>query len=269
MRVNLGDLTAAAERLALDFAIKSGYQSLLDRVLLAIPSTPTEQTTPDPNQLLAPLLQELAAIKQQVVVAQAGEELEQLRQQTQQQQQEIVRLQAALEEANHRLQRIAEAAQGLAPQPPTSTAHSAPTQPMALPTAPQPTNQLPASLPPTSRPISGRPPAGKLSPADRVPIAILALIEHNQTCPPPDRWFLSGNVIATAAGANPALVVTPWLRAHLIATTQIEQHNTAIGLNARSNGKHKDRSQLKTILPQFMASKSPQELEQIIHQFEP
>jgi hypothetical protein len=269
LRVNLGDLSAAAERLGIDTASKSGYQSLLDRVLLSIPSALTQQMTPDPNQLLAPLLQELAAIKQQVSVAQAGEELEQLRQHTQQQQQEIARLHAELEEANQRLQRIAEAAQGIAPQPPTSTAHSAPTQPIAAPTTPPPTSQSPAPPSPNSRSLSARPPAGKLSPADRVPIAILALIDYNQHCPPHDRWYLSGNIIAATAGANPALVVTPWLQSHPIATTQIEQHNTAIGLNARSNGKDKDRSQLKTILPQFIASKSPQELQQIIHQFEP
>jgi hypothetical protein len=269
LRVNLGDLSAAANRLGLDFASKSGYQSLLDRVLLTIPTAPTEQITPDPNQLLAPLLQELAAIKQQVAVGQTGEELEQLRQHTQQQQQEIAQLHAELEAANQRLQRIAEAAQGIAPQPPTSTVHSAPTQPFAAPTAPSPTNQSSASQRPSSPPHSGRPPAGKRSPAERVPLAIMALMDYNQTCPLSDRWFLSGNVIATTAGANPALVVTPWLQTHPHAVTQIEEHNTAIGLNARSNGKDKDRSQLKTILPQFMAGKSPQQLQQIIYQFEP
>ncbi len=264
LRVNLGDLSAAADHLGIDASSKSGYQSLLDRVLLAIPSIPTHQATPDPNQLLAPLLQELAAIKQQVSANGAGEEIEQLWQQTQQQQQQIDQLRAELEQANARLKRIAEAAQGVAPTQPTSTPQSAPSQPPAIPIqspAPQP------QQPQRSQP--GRPPAGKLSPADRVPLAIVALMNYNQNCPQSERWYLSGNIIATTAGANPALVVTPWLQAHPIATTQIEQHNTAIGLNARSNGKDKDRSQLKTILPQFLQGKSPHQLQQIINQFEP
>jgi hypothetical protein len=266
LRVNLSDLTAAADRLGIDATTKSGYQSLLDRLLLAIPSTPTQQPTPDPNQLLAPLLQELAAIKQQVSVAQAGEELEQLRQQTTQQQQQIDRLRVELKEANDRLKLIAEAAQGIAP-PPTSTPQSATSQPIAAPIAPPPTSLPQAPQPLRAQP--GRQTAGKLSPTDRVPLAIVALMDYNQHCQPNERWFLSGNVIAAAAGANPALVVTPWLQNHPVAQTQIDQHNTAIGLNARSNGKDKDRSQLKTILPQFTAGKSPQQLQQIIQQFQP
>jgi hypothetical protein len=264
LRVNLSDLSAAAVYLGIDASSKSGYQSLLDRLLLAIPNTPTHQATPDPNQLLAPLLQELAAIKQQVSAAQAGEEIEQLRQQTQQQQQQIDQLRAELEQANDRLKRIADAAQGVAPTQPTSTPQSAPSQPPAIPIqspAPQPQQPQRSQL--------GRPLAGKLSPADRVPLAIMALMEYNQHCPQSERWYLSGNIIATTAGANPALVVTPWLQAHPIAITRIEQHNTAIGLNARSNGKDKDRSQLKTILPQFIQGKSPHQLQQIINQFEP
>ena len=269
LRVNLADLTAAADRLGIDTTYKSGYQSLLDRVLLAVPSIPTEQTTPDPNQLLAPLLQELAAIKQQMTTGQAGEELEQLRQQTTQQQQTIDRLQIELKEANDRLKLIAEAAQGIAPQPHTSTPQSAPTQSRPAPSAPQPTSQSPAPQPPQpQRSLSSRLPAGKLSPADRVPLAIVALMDYNQHCPPHDRWFLSGNIIATAAGANPALVVTPWLQSHPAAINQIEQHNTTIGLNRRSNGKDKDRSQLKSIYQKFVEGKSIEELQQIIQQFE-
>jgi hypothetical protein len=79
---------------------------------------------------------------------------------------------------------------------------------------------------------------------------------------------LSGNVIATAAGANPALVVTPWLQAHPAATAQIDQHNAAIGLNARSNGKDKNRGQLKVIYQHFCENKSVEELHQIAQQFE-
>ncbi len=263
LQVNLGDLTAAAVRLGIDVSSKSGYQSLLDRVLLAVPVTRMEQATPDLNQLLAPVLQELAAIKQQVSAGQAGEELEQLRQQTELQQQEIDRLRAELQQANDRFQLIAEAAQGIAPPPHTITPQSAPTQPQ--PTSQPPTPKL--LQPQRSQP--GQRPAGKLSSAERVPLAIVALIEHNQHCLPSDRWFLSGNIIAAVAGANPALVVTPWLQSHPAAISQIDQHNTAIGLNQRSNSKDKDRSQLKTIYQQFVEGKSSQELQQIIHQFEP
>jgi uncharacterized coiled-coil protein SlyX len=200
-----------------------------------------------------------------MTTGQAGEELEQLRQQTTQQQQAIDRLQIELKEANDRLKRIAEAAQGIAPQPP----RSAPTQPIPAPSAPQSTSQSPAPQPQQpQRSQSGRLPAGKLSPADRVPLAIVALMDYNQHCPPHDRWFLSGNIIATAAGANPALVVTPWLQSHPAAISQIEQHNTAIGLNQRSNGKDKDRGQLKVIYHQFVEGKSIEELQQIIQQFE-
>jgi hypothetical protein len=268
LRVNLSDLSAAADRLGINTASKTGYQSLLDRVLLSIPSALTQQTTPDPNQLLAPLLQELAAIKQQVSLAQAGEELEQLRQQTTTQQQEIDRLHAELEKANDRLKLIVEAAQGIAPQP-ASTPQSPPTQPIPAPAAVQPASQPSAPQSPLPHRLQmGRLPTGKLSPTDRVPLAIVAIMQHNQNCPPDERWFLSGNIIATAAGANPALVVTPWLQAHPSATTQIDHHNSAIGLNARSNGKDKDRSQLKVIYQKFVEGKTLQELHPIIHQFE-
>lgn len=268
LRVNLSDLSAAADRLGIAATSKSGYQSLLDRLLLAIPSIPTEQPTPDPNQLLAPLLQELAAIKQQVSVAQATEELEQLRQQTTQQQQEIDRLKAELEQSNDRLKRIAEAAQGIAPQPASST-QSAPNQPPLASATPQPASQpSPPQSPLPHRSQMGRRPTAKLSPTDRVPLAIAAMMHHNQNCPHSTRWFLSGNVIATAAGTNPALVVTPWLQTHPSAVSQIDHHNTAIGLNSRSNGKDKDRGQLKTIYQKFVEGKSLEELHHIIHQFE-
>lgn len=276
LRVNLGDLTAAADRLGIDATSRTGYQSLLDRVLLAIPSTPTQQDKPAPattetHELLAPLLQELAAIKQQVSAGQAGEELEQLRQQTTQQQQEIDRLRAELQAANDRLNLIVSTAQGNAPQPSVPTIQLAPTQP-------QPPRQPPAQQPqPPQRSFHaaavgrsqvGRLTSGRLSPSDRVPLAIFALMQHNQNCPPSDRWFLSGNVIATTAGANPALVVTPWLQSHPAAVSQVDHHNSAIGLHARSNSKDKDRSQLKTIYQQFIQGKSFEELQQIINQFE-
>lgn len=269
LRVNLADLTAAADHLGIDTASKSGYQALLDRVLLTIPNLPTQQATPDPNQLLAPLLQELAAIKQQVSAGQAGEELEQLQQQVEQQQHEIDRLHAELEKANNRLRLIVSAAQGDVPQQLVSSSQSAPTQPIAAPTPPQPTSSPPAPQPPLpQRSLPRSRPAGKLSPSDRVPLAIVALLEHNQNCPPADRWYLSGNVIAIAAGANPALVVTPWLQSHPEAANQIEQHNSAIGLNARSNGKDKDRGQLKSIYERFVEGKSIEDLRQIARQFE-
>jgi hypothetical protein len=266
LRVNLADLTAAADCLGIDAASRTGYQSRLDRLLLAIPSALMEQAAPDPNQLLAPLLQELAAIKQQVSVAQQAEELEQLRQQNQQQQQEIDRLYGELQTAHDCLAQIAAAAQGRAGLQPTPTPQPAPTPPIAAPTQPQTTSHTPAQQPQPSQ--IGRLPASKRSPADRVPLAIVALMQHNQHCPPDDRWFLSGNVIATAAGANPALVVTPWLQNHPAAVTQIDQHNTAIGLNQRSNAKDKDRSQLKSIYQTFTEGKSIEELQQIIQQFD-
>ncbi|MBD1850983.1 hypothetical protein H6F87_13320, partial [Cyanobacteria bacterium FACHB-502] len=66
-----------------------------------------------------------------------------------------------------------------------------------------------------------------------------------------------------------ALVVTPWLQSHPAAVSQIDQHNTSIGLNQRSNGKEKDRKQLKTIYDRFVEGKAIQELEAIVHQFDP
>jgi hypothetical protein len=269
LRVNLTDLQAAADRLNVSAPSKSDYQALLDRLLLSIPSTTTEQVTPDPNQLLAPLLQELAAIKQQVSFGQAGEELEQLRQQNEQQQKEIDQLKAELQSAHDRLAQIAAAAQGLPGIQPTPVAQPALTQQPTAPIPPTPITQSAAQQPaPTHRSTLGKPSFGKLSPAERIPIAIVAMMYHNQHCHPTDRWFLSGNVIATAAGANPALVVTPWLQNHPAAVSQLDQHNTAIGLNSRSNGKDKDRSQLKGIYQKFVEGKSFEELQQIIHQFE-
>ncbi|WP_206602897.1 protelomerase family protein, partial [Leptolyngbya ohadii] len=269
LRVNLSDLSAAADRLGIDTSSRTGYQSLLDRLLLAIPSALTQQSPPDPNQLLAPLLQELAAIKQQVSVGQQAEELEQLRQQTEQQQQEIDRLRAELQTAHDRLAQIAAAAQGLAGVQPTPVPQPAPIQPPTAPIQQTLTTQSVAPQPaPTHRTAPRRPSFGKLLPTDRVPIAITALMQYNNNCQPSDRWFLSGNVIATAASANPALVVTPWLQAHPAATAQIDQHNAAIGLNARSNGKEKDRSQLKPIYQKFVEEKSIEELQLIINHFE-
>lgn len=258
LRVNLADLALAADRLGLDAPMRSGYQSLLDHVLQAAAQPTPVPAAPAPSELLAPLLEELAAIKQQMNAGQAGAEIEQLRQQTEQQQQEIDRLRTELQQANDRLQQIAATAQELAGIQPTSTPAppSAPTEP-------------PAPLPtPIQRAAPGRLPAGKLSPADRVPIAITALMHHNHNSLPLDRWYLSGNIIATAAGANPALVVTPWLHSHPAALEQLDQHNTAIGLNARSNTKNKDRSQLKPIYQQFIEGKSIEELQQILQQFE-
>ncbi|MEP0925012.1 protelomerase family protein [Leptolyngbya sp. ST-U4] len=270
LRVNVVDLTAAADRLGIDAPVRAGYQSLLEQVLQAAAQPTPAPAAPNPSELLAPLLEELAAIKQQMNAGQAGAEVEQLRQQTEQQQQEIDRLCAELKQANDRLQTIAATAQEWAgiqstptPAPPAAPAQQQ--QSVSQPPA-QPPVQPPA---PTQRPAPGRPPAGKLSPSDRVPIAITALMDYNQHCRPIDRWYLSGNIIATAAGANPALVVTPWLQSHPAAVSQIDQHNTSIGLNQRSNGKEKDRKQLKTIYDRFVEGKAIQELEAIVHQFDP
>jgi Telomere resolvase len=290
LRVNLADLTTAAVHLGIDAGSKSSYQALLDRLLLAVPVRSTELpisslATPDPSALLAPLLQELAAIKQQVAAGQSGEELERLRQLTEQQQQEIDRLQAQLNQTQEQLQaaidwreRVVQVMQGgelsgVELSPVADPAHATQTpdvqsQPRPLPHLAEPA--APAPLP-QSRPRQqqlGRPSSGKLSPLERVPLAILALMHHNQLCSPAQRWFISGNVIATVAGANPALVVSPWLKAHPAAITQIDHHNTAIGLNARSNGKDKDRSLLKSIYDRFVEGKSIEELQHIILHFD-
>jgi hypothetical protein len=290
LRVNLGDLTTAAVHLGIDVGSKSSYQALLDRLLLAVPVRSSELPIPslatsDPSQLLAPLLQELAAIKQQVAAGQSGEELERLRQLTEQQQQEIDRLQALLIQTQEQLQaamdwreRVVQVMQGgelsgveLTPvagplhatQPPVVQAQPLSESPLAEPAAP--------ALLPQSRPRQqqiGRPPSGKLSPLERVPLAILAIMQHNQLCSPAQRWFISGNVIATVAGANPALVVSPWLQNHPRAINLIDSHNRAVELNQRSNGKDKDRSLLKTLLGLFLHSKSTQELQNLVAQFE-
>ncbi len=55
---------------------------------------------------------------------------------------------------------------------------------------------------------------------------------------------------------------------HPAAISQIEQHNTAIGLNSRSNAKEKDRKQLKEIYERFTEGKSSEELHQIVDRFE-
>ncbi|MEP0914196.1 hypothetical protein NDI45_25135 [Leptolyngbya sp. GB1-A1] len=278
LRVNLTELQAAADRLGIDAPTRSGYQSLLEQVLQsAATQLPISTPAPlDPNELLAPLMEkftaplmeEITALRQQVNAGQQQQEIEQLREQTAQQQQEIDRLRAELQAATDRLQQIAAAAQGLAGLQPTPIPQPAPTQQPTAPIPPTLTSQPVAPQPaPTYRTAPGRPSAGKLSPTDRVPIAISALIHHNHNCQPSDRWFLSGNVIATAASANPALVVTPWLKAHPAATAQIDQHNAAIGLNARSNGKDKDRGQLKPIYDRFIDGKAIEELQSVVQKF--
>ncbi|HEY9661130.1 MAG TPA: hypothetical protein V6C65_21980, partial [Allocoleopsis sp.] len=83
---------------------------LLEQVLKA-----AAQLTPDPNELLAPLLEELAVIKQQLSAVPPAQQIEQLQLRTQQKQQEIDCLQTELQTANDQLHRIAQTAQLLAP----------------------------------------------------------------------------------------------------------------------------------------------------------
>lgn len=189
---------------------------------------------------------------------QQQQEIEQLRQQTDQQQQEIDRLTAELQAATDRLALIAAAAQGSAEIQPV------PPQPPAA-IVPPPTNQLPAQQ------SAAQPKApGKLDVDDRIALAIVALMQHNQACTNhADRWFLSTNAISYAAGANPSERTTPWLQQHPAAVQAMNQHHASLGLHSRHNGKDKDKKHLKAILEQFVADKSSQELQHITNQFDP
>ncbi len=97
--------------------------------------------------------------------------------------------------------------------------------------------------------------AAGISPNDRIPLAIQALVEFNQQCSQAkDRWTITGNVIATMTGTNAATRVNPWLDSHPDVVAMIRHHNQEMGIdsNYHNRGKGKDKGQLRLILDWFL-----------------
>jgi hypothetical protein len=169
------------------------------------------------------------------------------------------------------------------PGPPLSLALAPPVQTGALASSPssavaplspahpvtRPQQQL--QQPITTTPISDQPPAtpplpsfddaqikaltAGLSPDDRIPIAIQALVEFNQQCSQTkDRWTITGNVIAAMTSTNAATRVNPWLDIHPDVGKMIHHHNQEMGIdsNYHNRGKGKDKAQLRQILGWFL-----------------
>lgn len=94
--------------------------------------------------------------------------------------------------------------------------------------------------------------SAKLSPDDRIPIAIDALIRFNQSCSDiAERWFISTNVIAMASATNPATKVKPWLELHPEVARLVQQHNQAMETDRPHHNRGKDKTELRSIVDAF------------------
>lgn len=292
LAVNLNDLTAAANRLGLHLPKGRGYQALLQQVLGAIAADSSNHSQVSPveadalPQALAPLLQQMAALQQQIQDLQAGREslgllereVAMLRDQLQQVQQErdsfqaqaeqVVSLQqecdqlkTQLQAANDRLHKFLRLAQEETVMEADSASSAVSTTQTPLEAAPHPSVPITAPQPviqdaidQANRQQGDQKPkvSSKMSPEERIAIAIEALMHHNLHCADPkDRWFISGNTIASATGTNPATKVKPWLDSHPDVARAIDQHNQAMETTQPHHNRGKEKEQLRSIYHSF------------------
>jgi Tfp pilus assembly protein PilO len=288
LAVNLNDLSAAADRLGLQLPKGKGYQSLLQQVLGAIVSNSSYPPQPSPvdadalPQTLAPLLQQMATLQQQFQNLQAGRESiallerevvtlrDQLHQVTQERdslqaqtdqvvslQHECDQLKTQLHSANDRLNQFLRLAQGAPPIPtPQATTTTLPTEaplPQPAPVAPhQPDSQSQNAQPSQQQPKRKPKASTKVSPEERIALAVQALMHHNQQCThPKDRWFISGNTIASITHTNPATKVKPWLDSHPDVAHAIDQHNQDMGTTNPHHNRGKEKEELREIYEAF------------------
>jgi hypothetical protein len=116
-------------------------------------------------------------------------------------------------------------------------------------TAPAPTHQKP------QRQSLAR--ARKLSPDDRIALAIKALIHHNEGCTDPkDRWFISNQTIADMTGTNNFTKVKPWMEQHPQVSERVQQHNEAMGTTQPHHNRGKEKEELRQIYETFVQSMS-------------
>ncbi len=192
-------------------------------------------------------------------------------------QQECHQLRTQLQTANDRLNQFLLLAQGAsatglpatqvpqrdaiasgAPAQATTTTvptEAPPTQPVAV-APPQPVSQSQNAQPPSQQPERKPKASSKTSPEERIAIAIQALMHHNQHCThPKDRWFISGNSIATMTGTNPATKVKPWLDHHPDVAQAIDQHNQNMGTTNPHHNRGKEKEELRSIFEMFRSSK--------------
>ncbi|MEP0914960.1 coiled-coil domain-containing family 149 protein [Leptolyngbya sp. GB1-A1] len=169
-------------------------------------------------------------------------------------QQECDQLKTQLQSANDRLNQFLLLAQGAAPTP-TAQATTTPTVPTEAPlpqpaavAPPQPGSQSQNAQPPRQQPERKPKASTKMSPEERIALAVEALMHHNQQCTHPnDRWFISGNTIATMTGTNPATKVKPWLDSHPDVARAIDQHNQKMGILIPHHNRGKEKEELRGI----------------------
>lgn len=244
--------------------------------------------------MLAPLLQELSALREQLQDTQAEREsvrllglevkqlgdrlaqVEQERDHLKQQVEQLVPLQAECDRLKGQLQvaqdhlnqfrlialgasaiEIDAAAQPVEiNQPTTTTVAPAPPDPAPVPSSA-------ASLVPTPAPEPKRDSSAassgskKLSPDDRITIAIEALIHHNQNCTDPkDRWFISNQTISEMTGTNNFTKVKPWMEQHPEMAERVHRHNEAMGTTNPHHNRGKDKEELRQIYKTFVQAKT-------------
>lgn len=304
LAVNLNDLAAAADHLGLHRPKGKSYQSLLQQVLEAIAIGTTDKLQPPSvqpdtlSQFLSPLLQQMAALQQQLQDFQTQSEslrlLERevvtLRDQLQHVQTERNSLQAQLDQfaplqqecnqlkiqlqtAHDHLNQFLLLAQGttpiskapaMAPATPTPSTEAPFPQPAAI--APPQSTIQPSPTQPTKQHHDRqfKTNSNKMIPEKRIALAIKALIHHNHQCPnPKDRWFISTNAIASMTGTNPATKVKPWLDTHPDVAQQIDQHNQQMGTTQPHHNRGKAKEELRSIFQTFVENSQQQPPETI------
>lgn len=280
--VNVSDLAAVAEQLGLELPKNKGYQALLQQVLHTILVVETGRSSIQEDaltQAIAPLVQKINQLEVHLQKAQVGGEplrllsieVENLRRQLEQVQAQRDHLQAQAEqvaalqaECDHlRLQ--FQHSQNLINQfrsialraTDTTEKTTAPVTMTAPALAATQTPLADSPQPPTDRPLtpsaSQHSHAGsKLSPDQRIALAITALIHHNESCTNPnDRWFISNQSIADMTQTNNHTKVKPWFEQHPETAEKVQQHNQQMETTNPHHNRGKDKEELRSIFQKF------------------
>lgn len=290
LAVNLNDLAAVAEYLRLEQPKNKGYQSLLQQVLQTILAGSSERSSNAGDaltqvvasllpQAIAPLVQKIDQLEQRLQQSQVNgeplrlltQEVETLNQQLQTLQSERDQLQSECDSLTAQLQQshdvlnqfrlIALATQAIEPTQEKTTPAATPS--LQVQPAPTPSPQsavehtAPAPTPkkPQRNPASG---TNKLSPDQRIALAIDALILHNQSCTDPqDRWFISNQTIADMTGTNNFTKVKPWFEQHPEIVQRVQQHNEQMETTNPHHNRGKEKEQLRSIFQTFVEQRNP------------
>lgn len=141
----------------------------------------------------------------------------------------------------------------------TATAATPQTPPLAqVQIAPTPSPQIAAkpTAPTLPAPKTPRKPSnqgGKLSPDQRIALAIEALIHHNESgTDPKDRWFISNQTIADMTGTNNFTKVKPRIEARPEMAERVQQHNEQMGTTQPHHNCGKKKEELRSIFQTFV-----------------